>query len=174
MAVTYNTPELISEITGIYRASWTSDQTSPTYRIYIDGVLQARQQDAFWEIRPNQILEVLDTDDAVPSPAFPAYLVLDWRVQDDADQYRIEQWDGEAWGAVATLAADHSRGAMAYYTSVLEDCTTHTWRVVPIDAAGNDGTAVQFVALLVRHPDVPSVSWAYNGSVTGTVTITAA
>jgi len=55
----------------------------------------------------------------------------------------------------------------------LADDTTHYWRVIALDTAGNAGLEHNFTALIVRHPDVPSVSYAYS-AVTGKVTLTAA
>ena len=56
---------------------------------------------------------------------------------------------------------------------VLEDSATHQFRVTPIGANGNNGTAKNFVVLMVRIPDPPRVSYSYSAG-SGVVTIAAA
>jgi hypothetical protein len=119
------------------------------------------------------VVEVLDVSTDVAEEGFPDHLVLGWTVASDAAYYRIEQYVGAAWVAVATVAASTDPW-QSYATVALADETSHQFRVIPIDAAGNDGTATAFTKLLVRYPEIPDVDFAYDGAVAGTVTITAA
>jgi hypothetical protein len=180
--VTFNQPQLLLT-TGsgysTYRLSWTSNQTinnGNPYRIYIDGVLVSTQVGATYDIRigsnQNPMIEVLDTTTAIPSPAFPGYLELGWVLDANAAQYRIDQMNNNGqWVTQATMNADSTSAWQEYTTPVLTDQATAQWRIVPIDAAGNAGTPVAFMALMVRYPDVPTPLWTYNGSIAGTLTL---
>lgn len=174
--VTFGAPEQLGPNT--WRLNWTSDEVDPTYWVYLDGVLVSTQTTEEFELQTEgayaPVVEVLDAADDVPSDAHPGILRLGWLPDADAAQYLVQQYDGAAWDTIATLAADASRPWWHYDTPGLADETTHTWRVLPVDAAGNQGTAVQFVALMVRHPDPPKVTFTYDGAGPGTVTIAAA
>lgn len=116
------------------------------------------------------VVEVLDDPAAVPQSAFPSRLVLGWAADSDAAQYRVQEFSGGAWVTRATL--ENSDAWMQYTTSVLADCTAAQWRVVPVDAAGNVGTATEFSALMVRFPDPPAQNLSYDAQ-SGTVTVAA-
>lgn len=168
--------------TGINKwlISWTSDQTinaANPYRICADGVLVSTQLAASYELSlpaggAVPVIEVLDNAALPISAAFPGYLILGWNLDSDAAQYRIEEFVAAVWTARATIAAVAKSPWQQYSTNLLTDETTANWRVIPIDAAGNDGISVQFTALMVRYPDVPAPTYTYNGSGTKTVTLT--
>jgi hypothetical protein len=174
MAVTFSAPVVAGD--GLWLVSWTSTETAPTYRVYLDGVLVSTQTAAQFLVSAQAnampVLEVLDHTADAPSEAHPATLTLGWLTNSDVADYRVEQKVSGSWTEIVTLAREDGPWQQ-YTTPVLADDTTHEWRIVPIDAAGNEGTEHNFTALLVRHPDVPSVSYAYS-AVTGLVTITAA
>jgi len=158
---------------GAFRFAWTSDAVAPTFYFYADGELVATTTESFLLASGTAgvVYEVLDTP-TPPTAAFPATMVLTWYASNDAVLYRIEKQDGADWDEVAEITADE-RTYYTFRTSVLDDDTTHTFRVVPVSAAGNDGTPATHTALMVRNPDVPQVSYAYN-AVGGTVTISQA
>lgn len=164
--------------TGLYTwlLAWTSDQVSPTFRVYRDGVLLSEQTAAEYELSVTggevPVIEVLDDASANPQSSFPNGLTLGWRTDPESATYRVDRWTGADWLEVDTLAASDG-GWQSYSTGVLADGATHLWRVVPIDSAGNSGTPLEFSALMVRHPDPPDVDYAYE-SVGRTVTVSAA
>lgn len=159
--------------------SWTSDQvisSANPYRVCLDGVLVSTQLAASFELSVPAggvvpIVEVLDVAALPISPAFPGYLILGWNLDSDAAQYRVEENVASVWTSRGTFPADPTSPWQSYSTALLADETTANWRVVPIDAAGNDGTLVTFTALMVRYPDVPAPTYAYNGSGPKTVTL---
>jgi hypothetical protein len=176
MAIINLTQTLVDAYT--WELSWASTLTSPTYRIYVDGVRVSVQTQAVYRVMTggawSPVVEILDDPDEVPKPAFPGAFVLGWETDPDAWKYRIERKVDGTWTEYATLLCDQSKGWQSYSTPVLSDGVVHEWRIVPVDAAGNDGTAVEFTTLMVRYPDVPAVTHTYNGALTRTVTITAA
>ncbi len=173
--VTFDPPQQVGA--NLWRFTWTSDQMDPEYRVYLDGQLvsvqTAEQFDVKVEGEVSPVLEVLDSEDDVPNDAFPPYLRLGWLPVSDAVRYLVQQYDG-GWVDVATLAAEADRAWYQYDTPGLADVTVHQWRVIPIDEAGNEGSALAFSVLMVRHPDPPDVTFTYDGAMAGTVTIEAA
>ena len=173
--VTFDQPQQLGPNT--WRLSWSSDQTDPTYRVYLDGQLISEQTSEEYILRMDgsaaPIVEVLDVASDVPADAFPGYLRLGWAAHDDAAQYLVQKYNGASWDTIATFAADASKAWWTYNTPGLADETSHQWRIVPVDAAGNEGTAVSFTVLMVRNPDPPEVNYAYSAG-TGKVTIAAA
>lgn len=173
MAVTINSVTDLGG--GRWLLAFSSSAPPATFYLYADGVLLSTQTAGEYVLTVLDgvvpTIEILDDAATDPQPAFPSYLTLGWITDADAARYRIEEYTGGQWVEVATVA-HNGQAWQSYATQALADETTHQWRVVPIDAAGNDGTAVAFVVLLVRYPDVPSVSYSYS-AVTGTVTVAA-
>jgi len=157
------------------RVTWSSDLGSPTYRVYRDGALVATTttpQMAF-TVDPDANLDlvILDTADA-PAPKYPARWTLGWWPVPGADAYRVEEYVGAAW----TLRAEVQDTGAGYYqwtTRVLEDETTHQFRVLAEGADGNRSTPRALSALMVRHPDNTNVDYAYSAG-SREVTISAA
>jgi hypothetical protein len=167
--VTFNPPVLIG--TNMYRVTWSSDQVAPVYTIRVAGEIVSVQSVAEWTMPGGAVLDVQDVAGGTPADAHPPYLDLYWLPVSDAVKYRIEEDTGSStWVARKTIAADPSRSFYVHRTGTLADETTHAWRVVPIDAAGNDGTPATFSALMVRNPDVPDQEFAYDAG-TGVVTV---
>ncbi len=128
-------------------------------------------------------LEVLDTLDPDFDPvanapeAWPARRRLWWvrSTAADVDHYRVEQQaDGGAWSLLGIVRHEASAWDYEYLTPRLDDLTEYAWRVVPVDAAGNEGTALSLGSEdLVRTPDAPDFTATFNAGPT-TVTIAAA
>ncbi len=174
MAVTINEPVEITSTTWLL--TWSSSLGSPTYRIYRDGVLVSTQTTTEYTLTISDgyapVIEILD-DATEAQPAFPGVLVLGWRNDADAAQYKIEEYAAGVWVLRETVVLDSEVAWQSYTTPALADETSHTWRVTPVDAAGNSGTAISFVVLMVRHPDVPDVLMTYSSG-TAQVTVSAA
>lgn len=115
------------------------------------------------------VVEVLDAADERPEAAFPGRLTLGWYRVADAAKYRIDEYIGGNWTQRASID-DTGIGYYQWKTRFLEDSQTHQFRIVPVGNNGNDGDALAFSVLMVRHPDPPSASFSYS-SATGTVTI---
>jgi hypothetical protein len=164
----------------LYQLDWSSDQDisdANPYRIYQDGVLIATQTAASLVVQAPAsqvpVFEILDDADAVPQPGYPAYSILSWTLDDDVSLYRIEEYDGAAWNEVATVSPDRTSSFQSWQSETLDDLSTTQYRVLGIDAAGNEGTPTTFTVFMVRHPDAPDVEMTFNTS-PRTVTIAAA
>jgi len=162
-----------SSLAAIWRVSWTG--SADLYYVYVDGV-RAGTTSVLWfdvTVAPgaSPIIDVFDSAAAVPEPVYPDGVTLAWySAGDDVATYRIEKYVGTDWIVQA------SAGPAWYQTwksGRIADDTTHTYRIVPVGINGNDGPAVQFVALVVHHPDAPQVDMTYDAG-DGTLTISAA
>ena len=75
----------------------------------------------------------------------------------DVDHYRVEQQrDGGDWVTIATVPVVQGKWSRQQITDRLVDLAEYTWRVVPVDTTGNDGTPVTIgPERIVRTPDAP-------------------
>lgn len=110
-------------------------------------------------------LEILDDDRAAPSPAFPGRLTLHWLAVAGVSSYRIEEYVSSVWTTRDTVTANGQR-SFTWLSRWLEDGQTHQFRITPIDAAGNAGTALTLSAKMVRHPDAPAVAYSHTTATT--------
>jgi len=76
---------------------------------------------------------------------------------DDVAHYRIDQQrQAEGYEAMAIVHYVPGRWTYSHLTGRLDDLTEYTWRIVPVDQAGNDGAAFQIgPETIVRRPDSP-------------------
>lgn len=88
-----------------------------------------------------------------------------------ARQYRIDEYVSGSWVERATLD-DASADELARRMAPLTRGSSNQYRVVPIGADGNEGTAAAVTVEGLRPPDVPLVSWTYDAD-TGLVTVAA-
>ena len=176
MTVTLNTPEWMDAQTCIL--SWSSGLTNPTFYVYQNGalVLSTTGTSYVFHIEEGDTLsvEVLDVAATEPQYGMPGRQTLCWYPISDAVSYRIDEQVASVWTERQTIL-DENQAFFRWRTRHLEDETTHEFRVVGIDTSGNDGSKVAwFRFLMVRHPDLPTVAYTYNGATPKTVTIAAA
>ena len=167
VSVTYLDPQRIDEMAYLIR--FTSDQPTPVmFRVFDEGVLSQtiESEDGtgsfIKHVSPGEtpFLEVIDREDQRPSLAFPSRMTLNWFAVEQAESYRIDRYVSGSWVVQTSIAAGPP--SFTWQTPVLEDVTQHTFRIVPIDSAGNDGTELELTAYMVRVPDVPSVTLTYS------------
>jgi hypothetical protein len=145
---------------GRYRATWS--MTGSTAYKWRDGILVGTTTGTTWElsVSPGETVEIAVFDDAVSvqGNVYPGRMVIQWAEVTTAAQYRIEEYVVDTW-TLRESRLSHGDGRRYEYTArFLEDETTHQFRVVPVSAAGIDGTPEYFLQLMCRRPDKPSVS----------------
>ena len=168
--------------------SVTSDLTPPVwFHWYLDGVFQETTTVGEFTITlepgAQARLEVIDTTDpdfdprANPPAAYPATRSLWWirSLAADLDRYRVEQQqDGGDWTPIATVLKKDNQWHYHFESGRLVDLATYAFRIVPIDEAGNDGTAQSLSSRqIVRTPDAIDFSLTFNEGPT-TITFGAA
>ena len=154
----------------------SSDLTNPTFYWYMDGELRAitREGRYVFPVAEGESaeIEVLDDANSAPQPVFPGRIDLEWApvtAGAAVDYYRVDEYVGAVWTERARVK--HVAGAhyYTYRTRLLEDQTTHQFRIVPVGVNGNEGTAATMSFPVVRRPDPPELSMSYNPA-TRTVT----
>lgn len=170
------TVTVASSLTGTVYFNWYVDgafvgtTTTPTMSFSLEPGDQVR-------------IDVVDTNDQDLDPVanapagWPARRTVWWVRSIDADvvKYRVEQRKGAgAWSTIGVVQHDALTWSYSLMSPRLDDLSTYEWRVIPIDAAGNDGTASSIgPELIVRTPDAPRFSATFNAGPT-TVTLAAA
>ena len=172
MTVSINSTEKIDSSTWLVK--WSSDLTTPTFRIYRDSVLiktTTQTQETFQVVKGESLLIEIRDDLSTPSLAYPGQLTLSWLATPATEKYKIEELVSSVWTLRAEIT-HQGQGSFKWVSRFLEDVTTHQFRITPVGKNGNEGTPKNFSSLMVRHPDVPAKNFGYDGSVTKTVTIT--
>ena len=156
---------VVSDLVGDVRYYW-----------YVDGAFFAMTTGASFSTRlepgePARI-ECVDTLSTTFDPvsgaplAYPARRNLFWvrSPSTDVDHYRVEQQVNEGeWTEIARLGNDVFAWTYQHLTGRLTDLAAYAWRIVPVDTAGNDGTAVAIAAsTIVRTPDGPAFDIAFD------------
>lgn len=179
---------------AFWRLDFASDVPNATFRIYLNGVRvgtragteeppgSGNDVTGFFVLSvpegSSPVIDVLDDDTAAAPDGNPDYVTLVWYSPGGplsaatVDYYRIDENIGSIWTETAYVP-DTGAGYFTWTSEPLADGVTHQFRVVPVGQNGNPGTAVTFLMLVVRYPDPPAVTYAFNPG-TGTVTIAAA
>lgn len=164
----------------LFKMEWNQEVEEPTeYLIYREGQLidsiTSNGSGAIYltiGIGESPFVEVIPSGEKRRSLAYPGRVKLNWLTVTGAEKYRIQKFVSSTWENVGEAPED-GLGAFNFATDWLSDSTVHKFRMVPIDAAGNLGTPFEHEFLMVRHPDVPNVSYSYD-SETGKITVTQA
>lgn len=150
------------------------------YHWYIDGAFVATTstpvKQFFLDIGERVRIEVIDTLDAAFDPianaplGFPARRSILWVRSVDLEtvEYLIEQQrEAEGYIEIQRARQDATTWVFDVLSPRLDDMASYTWRVTPVDAAGNLGTAIVIgpVAVL-RTPDAPAFSIAFDPGTT--------
>lgn len=150
------------------------------YHWYIDGAFVATTltptRSFVLEVGEQVRIEVNDTTDPDYDPfanapaGWPARRTLWWIRSTDADvrQYRVEQKKGAgSWATIGIIQANAVDWAYSLLSPCLDDLASYTWQVIPVDTAGNDGTALTIgPELVVRTPDAPEFTVSFDEGTT--------
>ena len=162
---TITTITVTSSLSGLVYYHWYRDGAwivrtkEPTYSFQLSATARAA-------------IEVLDTVDpnwdgeANAPTAYPAARTLFWTRSTDTDvaYYRIEQdKDGGGYATIGKVFHVASEWSYRFVTPRLTDLSAYTWRIYPVDAAGDDGTVLEIGPdTIVRTPDAPDFAIAYD------------
>ena len=149
---------------------------APTFFWYLDGTFLSRtdvgeimvylpdgdQADIF--VVDTLSPEAFDISANAPT-VFPSRRTLWWARSLEADvlQYTIEQErEAEGFVEIGEVAATDA-WSYRFITPRLDDLTTYQWRIIPVDVAGNQGTALALgPELIVRRPDSPDFTIVFT------------
>lgn len=150
------------------------------YHWYLDGFwvasTTAPRRDFLLPLGDQVRVDVLDTLDADFDPianapaGWPSRRLLWWLRSLDGgiEHYRLEQKKGAGdWSAVAVVRHQNESWSYELLSDRLDDLSQYTWRIVPVDAAGNDGTPFTIgPEEIVRTPDAPDFAIAFDNQTT--------
>ena len=167
MTVTGYEVERFGELTVITPTSDLSGDVQ--FYWYLEGAYIGSTRGAFsvlLEDGAQEKVEAVDSNSssfdplAAPPAGYPARRTLTWTRPPEADVsgYRVYQdKDSGGFSLVAELAQGADTWEHRYLTERLTDLSTYTWEIRPLDAAGNEGTALTIgPELVVRRPDAPA------------------
>lgn len=182
MTVTYGKPERVGHWTTVFVESDIG--SAAWFHWYRDGILvhsgQATSYTFYVGTGEQAEIICVDTANSIPPSdapqAWPATRTIFWwpSMSDDIKEYRPEyQKDGGSWTAFDRVRHDPERWLYHAETERLDDLSTYAFRVVPVDQAGNDGTAQEIESeIVVRKPDAPRYDGTFSAG-TSRVTFTA-
>jgi hypothetical protein len=143
--------------------AWIAGGQSPSVALRLSAATQVR-------------IECIDTNDADFDPVvnapdgYPATRTITWHPSESADvaHYRIEQLkSGGDWTAIGTVMHEPRTWEYRFESPRLDDLTEYSWRVIPVDRAENDGTAITTeVEQVVRTPDAPDFTVSFDPGTT--------
>jgi hypothetical protein len=178
MTVTLNDPVSIGD--GAWYVSWTTDQGDGTECfVYVNGDLYV-QGPLLWTIVALPLgggdetlhIEVLDAIKEDYAIVGPTVATLAWYSVTGTAYYTVEEYVDAAWTEKRRIQ-DRGEGYFRWDSRVLEDVTTHQFRVTAVGTNGNASAVAARTILIVRSPDRPDVTYAYSNA-TEKVTISAA
>lgn len=157
------------------------------YHWYIDGAYVARTTSPVWtlhlEVGEQVRIDCNDSNsstyDAVANApdGYPARRTLWWVRANDSSvvKYLVQQKLGAgSWTSIGTVYQDNDTWGHKLLTPRLDDLGSYTWQVIPVDAAGNQGTALTIgPETIVRVPDAPDYTISFDSG-TDKVTFTEA
>jgi len=144
-----------------WRFVWAA--TTGPYRIYLGGQLLDTIDGTEWEADILEYpdypppIEVLDTNGAlgdVEHYIHPPYAELQWYGDASAAVYYVEEKTGSASYTRRQIINEVGVGYYLFRTPVLLE-GLNEWRVIPVDSAGNEGTALDFSFNIVPPPLPP-------------------
>lgn len=150
----------LTPITGdLYRLTWTG--SSDLYHVIRNGlvIMTTEDTEAVVTAEAGDVLDVIDDGEPIPQGFPPKATINFWGVA-GASEYQVQEYISGAWILRATFPGGQS--FYSFTTRKLEDVTTHQFRVLALDEAGNESTADQISFLFVRFPDVPSVAISFS------------
>ena len=165
----------VSNLTATYRGdnTWrlTWSGTAP-FTIYRNGIDIATTSVTTYDLQgldANDAIEVIEAAETQALWTYPQRATFVWAAVADAATYQVEEYVSGAW-TLRREITDRGEGYFTWSTRVLEDCQTHQFRIIALDAAGNESTAEALTFFWVRTPDAPTIDTVELAGTTLTIT----
>ncbi len=177
MTVTIQDP--IDAGDGVWLVEWSTDLGDGTiFYIYVDGSLFTETTLTSWTFTvpsggedASLHVEILDAPKEDPVGAWPQTATIAWYAIGGTDYYKVEE---NVSGWIERQRIQNQNLEYFVWTSrVLEDVTTHDFRVSAVGVNGNSSTVAALTILKVHNPIRPNVTITYADG-TQKVTISAA
>lgn len=158
-------PTIERDAGGGWLVTW-SPGTAP-YSVWLDGILLGTTDEEEYLIEDPDYddvapaVEVLNDGEVGESETYPPFVRLQWRGNQVAESYEVQQLVGVEWKQKAVVAEDGS-GYYSWESLPLEDEAVEQFRVVASDVIGNEGTPVAFSIEVCRNPAPPIIAVAID------------
>jgi len=169
MAVTLT---ITQQSRNTYLAEWTNGVAGTTYYVYRDGELidTTTATSKVFVVAAGESAEIEVYDDGTaPAVGYPSRIRLEWDAVAGTDHYLVYLLVISDWTPIGYVLS----GSLSHYsfeTPILDDCTSHQFRVIAVDTNNIESNPHQFTCLMVRRPTNPDVTYSYDAE-TGYVTI---
>lgn len=151
---------------GSWAFTWPAG-TSP-YSVWLDGIRVASglTTESYQHSDPDYIdtpppLEVLEDGDTAENYLYPPIVRLQWRGDQNAAGYIVEQYISDEWVRVAQVIEDR-KGYYLWTSEALTDDAVHQFRVYAVSLQGGETTPISFGIEIARNPAPPSVSYSVD------------
>lgn len=152
-----------------------SDITGATFYRWRDGVFQGISKDPVWifPLASGEFvqIDVFDSSEETPDDVYPSTIYFQWDGEDDAATYKVYEYIDEAWLLRRTGPSKGTGSVHSYISRPLEDGEEINLKIIPYDAIGQAGTALEYDITMIRRPDPEEFSVAIDG-VTGGFVLT--
>lgn len=158
---------------GTWTFAWTS--TGATYyRIVLFGLQLDTTSNAFYTVSdPSALLsyrtfpppiEVVPTTTKALSELYQPYLLMQWYGDPNATLYLVQYNNGATWQTIAQIS-NAGQWVLQFQTAVLFDETEYDYRVIAVDALGDQSTPRPYTINVVTPPTPPDaiVTLTYSG-----------
>lgn len=154
--ITYADPIYLNESIVF---NWTSDISSPTYAIYLNGLFERTQTDTSFtltDLKPNDIyrFEVFDTSSFNVENYYPNFYNLNFYSNNtNITRYLIEELnDSSSYFTTANIVRRSGQFYYNYDTPQYEDGETVTVRITPYYSNNTPGTPFIFTDTVISYP----------------------
>lgn len=176
MAVTIQSTRQIDGLSWL--VTWSTDLGAGTlFYVWLEGeLLTTTTATSMTVVAAAGYPNLFITDDAAERPGGDAsgYFTVAWTVPAGTETMLLETQDAAGdWTTLQTVQVANGQALVLYTAGYLDDATGYIYGARAQDAAGNTSGRGTALFPMVRRPDVPAVTMAYDSG-TGTVTITSA
>jgi len=165
MAITSTTYTQLDPST--FKVTWVSSLTTPTYYVYLDGVLveTIERTWTFVNIPPGETLDfqVYDDSATIPDEAYSGRFVFNWYNQDtDIVSFEVAIYQSGSYTVLDSIPVSSLEHYYQYKSSYLSNETEYQFRITPIGYNQARGVPVYIAQTMVRLPDPPDASYSYD------------
>ncbi len=178
MAITSTT---VNNIGGLNVITVVSDLSGIVfYHWYVDGLYISTTNTNSWsyylQSGGQARITITDTNDPDFDPianapdGWPSRRSIYWvrSTDTDVEKYKIEQkQDAGSFVEIGNIFQESDSWDFTFVTPRLVDLSDYTWRITPVDLAGNEGTAITIgPEKIVRTPDAPDFTITFDSGTT--------
>lgn len=150
---------------NLYKITFSSDKISPTYYIYVNGVLHSVQTEEEITIKTNPSetlkIEIYDDENEIPAIGENGNVIINLEKNQNVAKYEIYKL-GDVDYELVQVVENKGLRAPTYISPLLADEEVHQYKVYAVGFNSNKSKVRDFSIFVVRPPDVPSITQSYD------------